>query len=149
MRTSNQHSSIDHLKRLYLINCDDAKFYKKNSFFRRRILFKVFFERLALQKESFCAALKILILDRIETDDPYIKLIQNKAKNSNTLFFNIYKKEFLQECKKRETIALNEYNRLLEETHDEKLKNSLEPHLEEIQLILKEMRIMGMDKYLI
>jgi len=149
MTTFNHQTNFELLKELYLLNCEDGEFYKKNLIIRRRILIKVFFERLAAQKDSFCNAIKILILSRIDSHNRNAICFDTQFKDINTLIFKLYKKECLQECKKREMNALKTYNQILEKTEDEVIKTSLAPHVEEIQLTLKEMRVMGLDKYLI
>ena len=149
MSTFNHQTNLEFLKELYLLNCEDGEFYKQNSVIRRRILIKVFFERLAAQKNSFCNAIKILILSRIDSHERDTTCFDIQFKDINTLIFKLYKKECLQECKKREMNALKTYNQILEKTEDEEIKTSLAPHVEEIQLILREMRVMGVDKYLI
>ncbi|WP_188619041.1 hypothetical protein [Christiangramia forsetii] len=111
----------------------------------KRILFKVFFERLGAQKASYCNGLKILILDRINSEEFYFNHV--KPEEPNKLFINLYRKSILRECNRREKIALSSYCDLLKINTDQDIKHILVTHKKEIQSILKEMRIMGVDKY--
>lgn len=146
MQDANQLQTIELLKKLYLRNCDDAVFYRNNSMLMKRILFKVFFERLGAQKATFCNGLKILILDRLNNSEEF-SFNHVKSEEPNKLFLNLYRKRVLKECIKREKIALNSYCDLLKINTDQDIIHVLSTHKKEIQSILQEMRIMGVDKY--
>lgn len=146
MQDANQLQTIERLKKLYIRNCDDAVFYRNNSMLMKRILFKVFFERLGAQKTTFCNGLKILILDRLNNSEEF-SFNHVKSEEPNKLFLNLYRKRVLQECIKREKIALSSYCDLLKINTDPDIIDVLSTHKKEIQSILQEMRIMGVDKY--
>lgn len=140
------------LKELYHFNCENTSFYYNASLYVRRAFTKIFFERLYLQKDSFCAALKILLLKYQENDENFVfNEVSHKSdsRDFHFLIFNLYRKEILRECYKRELNALTTYSSIIENIEDSQAREILYEHRLQITQVISEMKLTGIDKYLI
>lgn len=157
MRTTAPNLKLELLKELYSLNCCDQAFYKNASSFAKRILFQSFFKRLSRQKQSFCTALEILILDEKTEDESrdFFNRSQKSSKNCDSLnCFHYYdfkrnKNKIIKECFKKESKALERYNTALKQFEGEEISYLLELHQTQIQRIIREMKVMGVNRFLV
>ncbi len=155
MKIIDQKPSVEVLKLLYDINEEDATFYKNASFFMKRIFFKKFFQRLSTQKQSSCSSIKIMILNQIEQEfsefHNHCPSILNDKTSSNFHYFNFEKNrnKVIKECQKREMKALISYESALLKMQDHEIRKILVIHHKDIQNHLREMKIMGVNIFLV
>ena len=151
METRIQNTDLQILKKLYFSNCEAAIFYKNSSTFIRRIFFKRFFQRLRNQKQAFNKTLKILILEKIEEPLKTIDYKSYKNNESPSCFhyfdYQRNKNRVIKECHRKELNALEAYELAIGKLKDQKLKAALEEHLQEIKLVVREMKVMGAIKF--
>lgn len=154
MKTKKHDVNQQLLKALYFANCDDGAFYKNSSVFVKRIFFRSFFRRLSSQKKSFCSALKILILNRMENESSDLSNYSADKPNSSSSCFHYFdfkrnRNKVIKECYRKELEALAAYESALVQLKDNQIRATLEVHLQEIRLILNEMKVMGTSKFLV
>lgn len=154
MTTTTQNLKLELLKELYTLNCEDQTFYKDASGFAKRVLFQSFFKRLSWQKQSFCSALEILILNEKEQvmNEFSNHSENNKPSQNNCFYYFDYKRnrnKVIKECYKKESLALKIYDRALAQLKDEKISYLLELHRTQIDRIIREMKVMGVNRFLV
>lgn len=113
------------LQILYYANHRQAQYYYNASFYEDKALLKCLFEHLYLKKKSFCTALKIVMATFEEHNDAIFFdtiNITGELEFESKLFD---KKEILKNCYFKEVNAQQTYDRAIEITRGEKIREIL------------------------
>ncbi|MCM4158594.1 hypothetical protein FHG64_13490 [Antarcticibacterium flavum] len=144
--------TIEHLYRILAKNYQDGRVYKNAAENSRKLHHKNFFQKLALQKKSFCKRIKKEI-EKLQQEIHFLgeeAPVRNNWKDKNSPILPVFRSELdglIKECYRREKQNVGMYNNMLSKISMGQIREMLLFQKHSLQLIINEIEALGLRIY--